>query len=68
MQKSKTKDYPEIKRSQERLIVVHRDDYIFSKMIRQKPLVFTLVPNLLGHPCIALERQCISGRTLSKMV
>ena len=47
---------------------VHRDDYKFSEMIGQKPLIATLVPNLIGHPYIALERQCISGRTLSKMV
>ena len=45
-----------------------RDDYKFSDTIRQKPLIATLVPNLIGHPYIALERQCISGRTLSKMV
>ena len=37
-------------------------------MIGQKPLIATLVPNLIGHPYIALERQCISGWTLSKMV
>ena len=46
----------------------NRDDYKFSEMIRQKPLIATLVPNLTGHQYIALERQCISGRTLSKMV
>ena len=44
-----------------------RDDYKFSEMIGQKPLIATLVPNLIGHPYIALERQSISGRTLSKM-
>ena len=45
-----------------------RDDYKFSEMIGQKPLIATLVPNLIGHPYVASERQCISGRTLSKMV
>ena len=45
-----------------------RDDYKFSEMIEQKPLIARLVPNLIGHPYIALERQCISGRTLSKIV
>ena len=45
-----------------------RDDYKFSEMIGQKPLIATLAPNLIGHPYIALERQCISVRTLSKMV
>ena len=45
-----------------------RDDYKFSEVIGQKPLIATLVPILIGHPYIALERQCISGRTLSKMV
>ena len=45
-----------------------RDDYKFSEMIAQKPLIATLVPNLIRHPYIALERQCISGQTLSKMV
>ena len=33
-------------------------------MIGQKPLIATLAPNLIGHPYIALERQCLSGRTL----
>ena len=37
-------------------------------MIGQKPSIATLVPNLIGHLYIALERQCISGWTLSKMV
>ena len=41
-----------------------RDDYKFSEMIGQKPLIATLVPYLIRHPYIALERQCISGRTL----
>ena len=45
-----------------------RGDYKFSEMIGQEPAIATLVPNLIGHPYIALERQCISGRTLSKMV
>ena len=48
-------------------VVVGRDDYKFSEMIRQKPMIATLVPNLIGHPYIALERQCLSGRALSKM-
>ena len=47
---------------------IHRDDYKFSEMIGQKPLIATLIPNLIGHPYIVLESQCISGRTLSKMV
>ena len=51
-----------------RIKLSFRDDYKFSEMIGQKPLIATLVPNLIGHPYIALERQCISGQTLSKMV
>ena len=43
-------------------------DYKFSEMIGQKPLIATLIPNLIGHPYIALERLSISGQTLSKMV
>ena len=31
-----------------------RDDYKFSEMIGQKPLIATLVPNLIRHPYIAL--------------
>ena len=50
------------------LCALNRDDYKFSEMIGQKPLIATLVPNLIGHPYIALERQCISGQTFSKMV
>ena len=34
------------------------DDYKFSEVIRQKPLIATLAPNLIRHPYIALERQC----------
>ena len=49
-------------------IATYKDDYKFSEMIGQKPLIVTLVPNLIGHPYIALDRQCISGRTLNKMV
>ena len=49
-------------------VCVCRDDYKFSEMIGHKPLIATLAPNLIGHPYIELERQCISGRTLSKMV
>ena len=30
----------------------YRDDYKFSEMIGQKPLIATLVPNLIGHPYI----------------
>ena len=52
----------------ETLDLVTRDDYKFSEMIGQKPLIATLVLNLIGHPYIALERPCISSRTLSKMV
>ena len=37
-------------------------------MIGQKPLIATLVPNLIIHPYIALDRQYISGQTLGKMV
>ena len=33
-----------------------RDDYKFSEMIGQKPLIATLAPNLIGHPYIALEK------------
>ena len=33
-----------------------RDDYKFSEMIGQNPLIATLAPNLIGHPYIALER------------
>ena len=51
-----------------RIKLSFRDNYKFSEMIGQKPLIATLVPNLIGHPYIALERQCISGQTLSKMV
>ena len=50
------------------IVYIIRDDYKFSEMIGQKPLTATLVPNLIRHPYIVLERQCISGRTLSKMV
>ena len=49
-------------------VYIRRDDYKFSEMIGKKPLIATLVPCLIRHPYIALERQCISGRTLSKMV
>ena len=45
--------------------VCYRDDYKFSEMIRPKALIATLVPNLIGHPYVALERQYISGQTLS---
>ena len=33
-----------------------RDDYKFSKMIGQKPLIVILSLNLIGHPYIALEK------------
>ena len=33
-----------------------KDDYKFSEMIGQKPLIATLAPNLIGYPYIALER------------
>ena len=47
--------------------VLHgRDDYKFVEMIRQKPLLGILSCNLIGHPYITLERQCISGRTYSQ--
>ena len=49
-------------------VYIRRDDYKFSEMIGQKPLIATLVPYLIRHPYIALEKQCISGRTSSKMV
>ena len=35
---------------------LHRDDYEFSEMIGQKPLIPILAPNLIGHPYIASER------------
>ena len=38
------------------VIYGHRDDYKFSEMIGQKPLIVTSVPNLIGHPYITLER------------
>ena len=43
-----------------------RDDYKFIEMIGQKPLLGILSCNLIGHPYITLERQCISGRTYSQ--
>ena len=33
-----------------------RDDYKFSEMIGQKPMMATLAPNLIRHPYITLER------------
>ena len=35
---------------------LYRDDYKISEMIGQMPLIATLVPNLIGHTYIALER------------
>ena len=35
---------------------VFRDDYKFSEMIRQKPLIAIWSLNLIGHPYIVLER------------
>ena len=43
-----------------------RDDYKFVEMIGQKPLLGIRSCNLIGHPYIALERQCVSGRTFSQ--
>ena len=43
-----------------------RDDYKFVEMIGQKSLLGILSYNLIGHPYITLERQCISGRTYSQ--
>ena len=35
-------------------------------MIRQKPLLGIRSCNLIRHPYIALETQCVSGRTFSQ--